>query len=104
VECSCIVPSDVCHGFVFDHCDERVDRPALDFCPLLSLSFGFASNLIGDNFVAINVERLADADLGTCSPPMSAVETMAGVPLPMIAVTRWTISSTGRRASSLAGR
>src|ERR1700730_12971168 len=32
--------------------------------------------------------------LGTCSPPKTAVETTAGMPLPIMAVTRWTISST----------
>jgi len=60
VECSRIIPSDFHHGFVFDHRDERLNRAVLDLFPLLSLSLAFASNFICDDFVAVNVERLAD--------------------------------------------
>src|SRR5712671_2672501 len=63
VKCPRIITSDVRHGLVFDHRDERVDRPALDLFPLLSLSWAFASNLICDNLITVDLERLANPDI-----------------------------------------
>src|SRR5215813_2323872 len=104
VESPRIIASDGRHGFVLDYGDKRVDRPAFDLFPLPSLSWALASNLIRDDFVPINVERPVILTFSTCWPLMTAVETTAGVPLLIMAVTRRTISSTGRPANSSAGR